>query len=857
MIPLKLSLSGFLSYRQPVTLDFTSFDLACISGANGAGKSSLLDAITWALFGQARKRDESLINTACDAAEVTLNFLYEDNTYRVHRVNKRGKSSTVDFFIQIPPDQDGSNSWKTLSERTLRATDSLIEKTLRLDYETFINASFFLQGKADQFATQRPADRKRILSSILGLDIWEVYRERASLERRQQEGEITTLDGRLHEILVELEEENDRKARLAELEKQLAALVADRQKRARTLEKLKKQETELQEQAKMLNILKKQLELTSQNRDRNAALLEERLEEYHNDQKMLADAADTEAAYQTWLDTRTKLSEWEQIAEQFRKSETRRHEPSLAIEAQGARLTQELSNLESTLKTLQAAEERLPELKEELQSAQKAAKAIQKNMTGRSHLEEDIRKLHQDQADARAENPRLRDEMKELKERINQLDEVEGADCPLCGQSLSPEEREELLSQLNQQGTSLGDRFRENEALLNDFDTRQKAMEEQLTQLQQLDDNLRDVTRQIDQINDRLKQIETLRKDWDKNNARHMADIKTALKEKSYAPEAHSQLAIIDTELKALGYDAAAHEAVRQAELDGRKAETAFSALNSARAALTPLAREIEGLQDQLKNQTAEVERLQQDHDDAAARYAAAETQLPDLHAAEADLLNAQELENRLRMDVGAANQKVAVLESQRERQASLSKEREQISTRIEQLKVLERSFGKDGVPALLIEQALPEIEEQANQTLARLSNNTMSVQFITQREFKDASREDKKETLDIRISDGSGGRDYEMFSGGEAFRVNFAIRLALSRVLAQRAGARLQTLVIDEGFSSQDAQGRQRLIEAINLVRPDFAKILVITHLDELKDAFSTRIEVEKTPLGSTLTVI
>ncbi|HWQ83560.1 MAG TPA: SbcC/MukB-like Walker B domain-containing protein, partial [Anaerolineales bacterium] len=98
--------------------------------------------------------------------------------------------------------------------------------------------------------------------------------------------------------------------------------------------------------------------------------------------------------------------------------------------------------------------------------------------------------------------------------------------------------------------------------------------------------------------------------------------------------------------------------------------------------------------------------------------------------------------------------------------------------------------------------------------------------------------------------------RDYEMFSGGEAFRVNFAIRLALSEILAQRAGARLQTLVIDEGFGSQDALGRQRLIEAINMVREDFAKILVITHIDELKDAFPNRIEVEKTDRGSTVRV-
>ena len=132
-----------------------------------------------------------------------------------------------------------------------------------------------------------------------------------------------------------------------------------------------------------------------------------------------------------------------------------------------------------------------------------------------------------------------------------------------------------------------------------------------------------------------------------------------------------------------------------------------------------------------------------------------------------------------------------------------------------------------------------------------------MSFNFVTQREYKDASREDLKETLDMVISDGVGQRDYEMYSGGEAFRVNFAIRVALSQMLARRAGARLQTLVIDEGFGSQDAQGRQLLVEAINLVQEDFEKILVITHLDELKDAFSTRIEVEKTPLGSQLQVV
>jgi exonuclease SbcC len=132
-----------------------------------------------------------------------------------------------------------------------------------------------------------------------------------------------------------------------------------------------------------------------------------------------------------------------------------------------------------------------------------------------------------------------------------------------------------------------------------------------------------------------------------------------------------------------------------------------------------------------------------------------------------------------------------------------------------------------------------------------------MTVYFATQRDYKDNKRKDKQDTLDILISDGGSTRDYETYSGGEAFRVNFAIRLALSHVLAHRAGARLQTLVIDEGFGNQDAEGRDKLIQAINEVSNDFAKVLVITHIDELKDIFSTRIEVSKTLEGSEVRVV
>jgi len=161
----------------------------------------------------------------------------------------------------------------------------------------------------------------------------------------------------------------------------------------------------------------------------------------------------------------------------------------------------------------------------------------------------------------------------------------------------------------------------------------------------------------------------------------------------------------------------------------------------------------------------------------------------------------------------------------------------------------LAKAFGKKGIQALLIEAALPEIEAEANRLLGRMTDNRMHLKLETQRQTKQGK---PVETLDIMISDELGTRDYEMFSGGEAFRINFALRIALAKLLARRAGAPLPTLVIDEGFGTQDNPGREKLIEAINSVQEDFQKIIVITHLEELKDVFPVRINVAKTSEGS-----
>ena len=169
----------------------------------------------------------------------------------------------------------------------------------------------------------------------------------------------------------------------------------------------------------------------------------------------------------------------------------------------------------------------------------------------------------------------------------------------------------------------------------------------------------------------------------------------------------------------------------------------------------------------------------------------------------------------------------------------------------------LTAAFGRNGIQALIIETAIPQLEADTNELLARLTESRLTLRLQLQEGRRDRRTRLPSEELDIKIADEIGTRSYETFSGGEAFRINFALRIALSKLLARRSGAPLPILFIDEGFGSLDATGQERLTQAIQSIQDDFDKIIVITHIDQIKEAFPARIEVAKTPTGSTFEVV
>ncbi|MBW4695956.1 MAG: SMC family ATPase [Lyngbya sp. HA4199-MV5] len=338
--------------------------------------------------------------------------------------------------------------------------------------------------------------------------------------------------------------------------------------------------------------------------------------------------------------------------------------------------------------------------------------------------------------------------------------------------------------------------------------------------------------------------------------------------------ETSAQLAVLERRLSDIGYDLEHHNTVRQAlrqaqpcQLRQQELERAHQQYPHSQQRVLALTQTLHDRQHDRQLAASQAQQLVQQLE-----------QTPECHA------QMQQLEQSMQQRRSHLDEQFACLGRLQQQQQQLETLNTQHSTLNTQLQTahhqqriyqeLAQAFGKNGIQALMIENALPQLEAETNQILSRLSANQLHIQFVTQRANRrdqarnaklgtqnfshgDASRTKLIETLDILIADAHGTRPYETYSGGEAFRVNFAIRLALARLLAHRSGTALQMLIVDEGFGTQDAEGCDRLIAAINAIAADFACILTVTHVPHFKEAFQSRIEVSKTEQGSQVSLV
>jgi DNA repair protein SbcC/Rad50 len=321
------------------------------------------------------------------------------------------------------------------------------------------------------------------------------------------------------------------------------------------------------------------------------------------------------------------------------------------------------------------------------------------------------------------------------------------------------------------------------------------------------------------------------------------------------------QLNQLDQHVATLGYDLKQHTAVREALRQAQVWQLRYQELTQAQQQYPLMQQRVRELSELLASRSQALQAIDRQIEEIVQRLA----QVPDPSAA------IQELEHVMQQRRSQLDERIAHLGRLQQQQQQLDVLKQQAEDYQQQLQAVRRqgrvyhelaqAFGKNGIQALMIENVLPQLETEANRILGQLSANQLHVRFVTQRAGRRKGKlrpVDKLiDTLDILIADMQGTRPYETYSGGEAFRVNFAIRLALAQLLAQRSGTALQMLIVDEGFGTQDEAGCDRLISAINAIASDFACILTVTHMPHFKEAFQARIEVQKTADGSKVSLL
>ncbi len=335
-----------------------------------------------------------------------------------------------------------------------------------------------------------------------------------------------------------------------------------------------------------------------------------------------------------------------------------------------------------------------------------------------------------------------------------------------------------------------------------------------------------------------------------------IAGLRARIEQQESGSECSKQITALDSYIAEIGYDTEQHNALRTALRQAQSWQMRYQQLCSALEQYPLAQQRLQDLAKAIQARLAERQVIASQIETIVHQL----EQTPDT-SAQIQALEQQLIGRRRQLDdqlgkLGRLQQLFTQLETL---QTQYDLGQQQLSIARRQYRVyqeLAQAFGKNGIQALMIENVLPQMEAETNQLLSRLSANQLHVQFVTQKAGR-SGRASKKatkliDTLDILIADARGTRPYETYSGGEAFRINFAIRLALAKLLAQRAGAALQLLIVDEGFGTQDQEGCDRLIAAINAITPDFACILTVTHMPHLKEAFQARIEVSKTQEGS-----
>lgn len=853
MRPLRLEVKGFTAFRDPTEVDFTDLDVFAITGPTGSGKSSLLDAMTYALYGRVERvgdRVSQLITQGQPRMSVAFEFAVANDRYRVTRSTPSTRGATKILVERL----DGGE-WRQAGEAAdrVREAEPMLARAIGLDYDAFTRSVLLPQGKFSEFLTGDPRKRREIVTELLGLGLFGRMAQRANAVGRDAQLQAATRAELLQREFDDATLQNlaAAKAEHAEAVAREQALSASAE-RVRAMAELWRESSRSIEEVEACAAAAGAAATTAA--DAAAALaglapalvtaddvLAARLDHEHHA------AVDAEAAKAALLEAETTLGSPDALAE--------------------AKL-----HARSLLDLRPAAEEltaRRDELLRGSAGLTAAAKDAERLATERAAAVT-ARQADLASADAALEDARHANLVATASAGLKA-----GDPCPVCGAPLEHTPAKGDAKALRHAEAGLV-RARKN------LESAHKAA---LDAERALDAARRDVQTNAAERSSLEKELAA----WADREEEHVSALTVILgdplPEDPVAALAERERALRDAQRADRDAERALAEASKAHLLAEQERERLASRIERLRDRIAvdhqplieraaralgkrgpavrlpatpkaqdaePLARFAGKLADAL---SAFAARLGAEGDRLAAKRDAL------LERASADLDGLVEpaptLEELSRVvdaacrtsaaEAATAAQRVGSLKQKIERRAGLQQEVKRLYHRAEVFKQLALELRADRLIAFLQAEALQLLAAAGSARLATLSEGR----------YRMTCRDD--EFLVIDKWNGDDERSVRTLSGGETFLASLSLALALAeqvRSLATTDRARLDSLFLDEGFGTLDADSLRTVTDALEQLGGDGRLVGVITHVPELAEQFP-RIVVEKSPRGSKVALV
>lgn len=864
----ELTLRQFKCYDD----ESVSFDpgVTVIHGVNGSGKSSLLDASFFALYGSDALTGtlDEIVTTGEDETEVALSITHDGEPYAVYRhVRFSGdRAQTATCELELPGD--------TISGA--RAVRSEIASLLRMDADAFLNCAYVRQGEVNKLIHASPRERQDMIDELLQLGVLETYRDRAVHARRgisslrdEYAGQIAGIKEQIQRkeaddlgaTLNRLETERDSIDReLEELDSNVEEAEEARGDAEAVLERFEERQEEVDRLAEDIEDIQSAIRTTTEERETLAEEIAEHVEERADVQDDLTVARSEFEADLSSVDLaethREELHERDEaLREEIEEARIELTEHRGTVDEADARITELQSRVQDLADTIEARRETIKSARAELEERREALSSLRDS---RTTLEEQISEAGYDDIDDAHEEVQdrqaaLAEREQELRTRIDaredDIDEmealVEAGKCPTCGQDVCDAPAVDSLDEARTQLTTL-------ESTLEDVREERETVDEEAERIASLREDAEECTR----LDDRISSVEELIEEKESRIDERQDSIDELQNEIAEAEEA------IETARARVRTSEEAIESHRStiAELN-RSRETLRTRIEAVETILDTYERiaDLDAEIDRLRERRHDLEELNDERRDRLAekrdrrreleehidddRIDAART---DLEKAVAYLERAEETRDSLQSKrddvidrIGGVQNELQELKALRERRDELATLRDAIETVHDEVDTLESLYGD--LRTDLREQNLIALERMLNETFDLVYQNDAYERIELDREYR----------FTVYQKDGS-TLDPSLLSGGERALFNLSLRCAIYRLLSEgiEGTAPLPPLILDEPTVYLDAGHVGQLVELVEAMRElGVEQIILVTHDPELLRAADTVLTVEKDP--------